>query len=96
MRGGGVVSVPGPGTEIRPLSMRVWHPNHWTAREIPRLLFFFKVNFYLKIHTLKWLQMKLYDVWNLLQNNTGWGFKTIQDGGQVDEGINYKNETRWP
>ena len=29
------ILVPWPGTEPRPLAVRVWSPNHWAAREFP-------------------------------------------------------------
>ena len=31
------ILVPWPGTEPRPLAVRTWSPNHWTAREFPIL-----------------------------------------------------------
>ena len=35
------ILVPGPGIQPRPLAVESRTPNHWTAREVPDLLFFF-------------------------------------------------------
>ena len=42
------ILVPRPGIEPGPSAVRVWSPNHWTAREVPRLRVFF-LNIYLFI-----------------------------------------------
>ena len=33
------ILVPGPGIEPRPLTMKAWSPDHWTAREFPLIRF---------------------------------------------------------
>ena len=33
------ILVPQPGIEPMPSAVKVWSPNHWTAREFPRSLF---------------------------------------------------------
>ena len=35
------ILVPGPGIEPGHPAVGVWTPNHWTAREIPHVLFIF-------------------------------------------------------
>ena len=41
----GRILVPPPGIEPRPLALKAWSPNHWTAREFPLLISFFKLVF---------------------------------------------------
>ena len=33
------ILVPQPGIEPRPLAVKAWSPNHWTAREFPPAIF---------------------------------------------------------
>ena len=35
------ISVSQPGTEPLPTVVKVWSPNHWTAREFPLKIFFY-------------------------------------------------------
>ena len=55
-RTGGVILVPRPGIKLGPSAVKVWSPNHWTAREFPTMpLFknifiqFLKVTFHLQL-----------------------------------------------
>ena len=39
----GSVLVPWPGTELEPLAVEAWSPNHWTARGFPHVFIAVKV-----------------------------------------------------